>query len=84
MDFEEFHGYWAFCAKDRNSETKSLVALNFDKKSIEECLSQHDVIPYSKYIIALICAHKGIVLDLRELGWTKNDNLTSCERAYSA
>lgn len=72
MDFEEFHGYWAFCAKDRNSETKSLAAINFDKKSIEDFLSRNEVIPYSKYIIALICAHKGVVLDLRELGWTRN------------
>ena len=71
MDFEELHGYWGR-AKDRNLETRRLVAFSFDRKTVEKFFSRHDFIPYSRYIVALICAHKGVTLDQRKMGWEKH------------
>jgi len=64
MSFDDLYSR-AEIAKDKKLEVGKLKPINFDKKSIERFLINNEFIPYSKYIIARLCAHKGIFLNQR-------------------
>lgn len=62
MGFDDLYSR-AEIAKDKKLEVGKLKPVNFEKKTIEKFLLKNEFIPYSKYIVARICSHKGIFLD---------------------
>jgi hypothetical protein len=66
MSFDDLYAR-AEIAKDKKLEVGKLKPVIFEKKIIEKFLTDNEFIPYSKYIVARICAHKGIFLNQRNI-----------------
>lgn len=70
LNFDDLYAR-AEIAKDKKLEIGKLKPVNFDKKSMEKFLIDNEFISYSKYIIARLCAHKGIFLNQRMISKSK-------------